>query len=95
MYGFPTYSIRSPYLKFSALLIDISEDKAARASSLSAHPEAVDRITRSVPLGRWGQPAEVAEAVAFLASRDAGFITGEILTIDGGARLGRGTFDFA
>ena len=43
-----------------------------------------------MPLGRWGKPAEVAEAVAFLASRDAGFITGEILTIDGGARLGRG-----
>ena len=39
-------------------------------------------------------PSEVADAVAFLASPDAGFITGEILTIDGGARLGRGTFGF-
>ena len=60
----------------------IESEGAAR--QLWNSPEAVERITRSVPLGRWGKPAEVAEAVAFLASPDAGFITGEILTIDGG-----------
>ena len=65
-------------------------ESAGAARQLWNSPEAVERITRSVPLGRWGQPSEVAEAVAFLASPDAGFITGEILTIDGGARLGRG-----
>jgi NAD(P)-dependent dehydrogenase (short-subunit alcohol dehydrogenase family) len=70
-------------------------ESAGAARQLWNSAEAVERITRSVPLGRWGQPSEVAEAVAFLASSDAGFITGEILTIDGGARLGRGTFDFA
>jgi NAD(P)-dependent dehydrogenase (short-subunit alcohol dehydrogenase family) len=57
-------------------------------------PEDVQRITDMVPLGRWGQPSEVADAVAFLVSPQAGFITGEILTIDGGAWLGRGTFGF-
>jgi len=70
-------------------------ESAGAARQLWNSPEAVERITRSVPLARWGQPSEVAEAVGFLASRDAGFITGEILTIDGGARLGRGTFGFA
>jgi NAD(P)-dependent dehydrogenase (short-subunit alcohol dehydrogenase family) len=57
-------------------------------------PEAVQRITDMVPLRRWGQPNEVADAVAFLVSEHAGYITGETLTIDGGAWLGRGTFGF-
>ncbi|EDQ89535.1 uncharacterized protein MONBRDRAFT_36996 [Monosiga brevicollis MX1] len=39
------------------------------------------------PMNRMGQPEEVASAVAFLASKDASFITGEIIVIDGGATL--------
>ena len=65
------------------------------AKQLWNNPDAVSRITNMVPLGRWGTPDEVANSVAFLASPDSGFITGEILTIDGGAWLGRGTFGFA
>jgi NAD(P)-dependent dehydrogenase (short-subunit alcohol dehydrogenase family) len=64
------------------------------AKQLWNTPAAVERITRMVPLQRWGQPPEVADAVAFLASEGAAFITGETLTIDGGAWLGRGTFGF-
>jgi NAD(P)-dependent dehydrogenase (short-subunit alcohol dehydrogenase family) len=37
-----------------------------------------------VPLGRWGQPADVAKAVLFLASADAAYITGAELAVDGG-----------
>ena len=48
----------------------------------------------AVPLRRWGRPTEVADAVAFLVSDHAGFITGETLTIDGGAWLARGTYGF-
>jgi NAD(P)-dependent dehydrogenase (short-subunit alcohol dehydrogenase family) len=64
------------------------------ARQLWSSPEAVARITQMVPLGRWGQPAEVADAVTFLVSPLARFITGEVLTIDGGTWLGRGTFGF-
>ena len=64
------------------------------AKQLWNSPEAVQRISEMVPLGRWGQPVEVADAVAFLASDHAGYITGETLTIDGGTWLGRGTFGF-
>jgi NAD(P)-dependent dehydrogenase (short-subunit alcohol dehydrogenase family) len=37
-----------------------------------------------VPMGRWGQPADVAPAFLFLASPEAGFITGQTLCVDGG-----------
>ncbi len=64
------------------------------ARQLWNSPEAVQRITDRVPLKRWGKPADVANAVGFLVSDQANFITGEILTVDGGAWLGRGTFGF-
>jgi NAD(P)-dependent dehydrogenase (short-subunit alcohol dehydrogenase family) len=64
------------------------------AGQLWSSPEAVERITDMVPLKRWGKPEDVANAVAFLVSSQASFITGEILTVDGGAWLGRGTFGF-
>jgi NAD(P)-dependent dehydrogenase (short-subunit alcohol dehydrogenase family) len=69
-------------------------ESAGAARQLWSTPEEVNRITRTVPLGRWGTPVEVADAVAFLAAPQSGFITGEILTIDGGARLRAGTFGF-
>ena len=64
------------------------------AKQLWSTPEAVDRITSMVPMRRWGTPEEVADAVAFLAAPQSGYITGEVLTIDGGARLSGGTFGF-
>src|SRR3954465_8941227 len=69
-------------------------ESAGAAKQLWDSDEAVERITNMVPLRRWGKPEEVADTLAFLVSSHAGFITGEILTIDGGAWLGRGTFGF-
>ena len=64
------------------------------AKQLWATPEAVQRITDIVPLNRWAQPIEIADAVAFLVAPNTGYITGEILTVDGGAWMGKGTFGF-
>ncbi|MGI6368357.1 MAG: 3-oxoacyl-[acyl-carrier-protein] reductase [Anaerolineae bacterium] len=44
----------------------------------------VQRVTEQIPLGRLGRPEDVAAAVAFLASPEAGYITGQVLGIDGG-----------
>jgi 3-oxoacyl-[acyl-carrier protein] reductase len=44
-------------------------------------------IVASIPLGRLGKPEDVAEAVLFLASDEASFITGEILDVNGGALM--------
>jgi 3-oxoacyl-[acyl-carrier protein] reductase len=43
-----------------------------------------DRITEQTPLGRFGTPQEIASAVAFLASDEAAYITGQVLGVDGG-----------
>jgi NAD(P)-dependent dehydrogenase (short-subunit alcohol dehydrogenase family) len=64
------------------------------AKQLWNSADAVERITAAVPLKRWGKPEDVADAVAFLVSEHAGYITGEVLTIDGGAWLGRSAFQF-
>jgi NAD(P)-dependent dehydrogenase (short-subunit alcohol dehydrogenase family) len=43
-----------------------------------------ESVRRAIPLGRWGQPAEVAEVVAFLASDAAGFVVGASVEVTGG-----------
>lgn len=48
------------------------------------------RYLAAVPMRRFGKPAEIAAAIAFLLSEDAGFITGQTLFVDGGASTGRG-----
>jgi len=46
--------------------------------------ETLDAIRKQIPLGRLGQPQDVADAVLFLASQAAEYITGHVLSIDGG-----------
>ena len=46
--------------------------------------ESLDELTARQPLGRLGTPEEIAEAVAYLASDAAGFVTGSVFVIDGG-----------
>jgi NAD(P)-dependent dehydrogenase (short-subunit alcohol dehydrogenase family) len=61
----------------TALTAGIREDEVAE-----------QRILDRTPMGRWGEPADVAGAVAFLAGPDAAFITGAVLPVDGGYLAG-------
>ncbi|QQX86398.1 2-hydroxycyclohexanecarboxyl-CoA dehydrogenase [Cupriavidus necator] len=47
----------------------------------------VEAFTRSIPLGRIGQPDDLPGAVLFFASDDAGFITGQVLSVSGGLTM--------
>lgn len=55
----------------------------------AADPAGVDEmLRREVPLGRFGSPAEIADAVVFLSSARASFVTGACLVVDGGQTRG-------
>lgn len=69
---------------------DLAEEMAEQvARSMGTTREKVKELTlRSFPLGRVGRPEDVANAVIFLASETAGFITGSSLAVDGGVSRG-------
>jgi NAD(P)-dependent dehydrogenase (short-subunit alcohol dehydrogenase family) len=55
-----------------------------RTSAWEGREDALDAVRAVYPLGRIGEPEDIAAAVAFLASRDAAWITGTTLVVDGG-----------
>lgn len=59
----------------------------ATAMTEKMPPEVLERIVAGIPVGRMGRPEEVARCVSFLASDEAGFITGSTLAVNGGQYL--------
>ena len=58
---------------------------AQRSKTLGlSEEEMIERIRSAIPLGRWGEPEDIANGVAFLCSPAAGWITGEVLRVSGG-----------
>ena len=46
--------------------------------------EVRDQMQANIPLGRFGGPEDIARAVAFLASEEASYVTGQVLSVNGG-----------
>jgi len=51
------------------------------------NPEVSAKILEAVPLKRFGEAADIANMTAFLASEEAGYITGQVFTVDGGMAM--------
>ena len=66
----------------------VSPGATATEMFVRNNPGLVDQFTREIPMGRLARPAEIAAAIAFLLSRDASFITGQVIHVCGGATIG-------
>ncbi|MFK0150866.1 SDR family NAD(P)-dependent oxidoreductase [Streptomyces sp. NPDC090499] len=64
--------------------VNLVEPGTVRTSAWAGRDDELDAVRSLYPLGRVGEPEDIAAAVAFLASRDAAWITGTTLSVDGG-----------
>lgn len=75
-----TVNVVCPGPTDTALLGDVA--------ATAANPEKlIEAFVRAIPLGRLGQPDDLAGAIAFMASDDAGFVTGQVLSVSGGLTM--------
>ncbi len=56
--------------------------------ALNSDPERKSKVLSRTPMGKMGQPADIGEAVLFLAGDAAQYITGVVLPVDGGNSIG-------
>jgi 3-oxoacyl-[acyl-carrier protein] reductase len=80
------YGVRVNAICPGPIMTQMNEQVMAdRATSLHiTREEMIERVRKSIPMGRWGEPEDIANMVTFLASPAAGWITGEVIRVSGG-----------
>ena len=78
------HGVRANMVMPGSIRTSVQEDRQA------LDPSFFERLERWYPLGRIGEPEDIAQAVAFLASDAADWITGAVLPVDGGLTAGNG-----
>ena len=85
----PTPGVLKAFAKPAARADAAPADAAPAAALFDVKRAMADYAARAIPLGRWGTPRDIANAVAFLASPAGDWVTGAIFVIDGGEWLQR------
>lgn len=71
-------------IRVNAVLPGVIETPQSLDPVNSGGPEGIEEAAEAIPLGRVGEPADVAEIVVFLLNDAAGYVTGQAVTVDGG-----------
>jgi len=82
------YGIRSNVLSAGTIETQARKEEMENTEEQSTDTSARDRWLDQYPLGRFGRPQEVADTALFLATDQAGFITGQNIVVDGGLTAG-------
>ena len=71
-------------IRINSILPGATETEGARSAGVTTGSEYEKMFVANTPLGRRGQPEDIAKAAVFLASDDAAWITGEQISVSGG-----------
>jgi len=86
MLGF-TRSLAKDYARHGVTANAIAPGRIETPMTAGSAPDVRARMVEAIPVGRIGQPRDIGALAAFLASEDAGFITGATLDVNGGALM--------